>query len=166
MFPRSQPKCQVAQARLGEEPSRSTRVKKNTRKRASSSFETRAAHAPQDEEAFNRCRCVRSSRGRRCRCRPADPRHAAYRAHAGRRRRSRSSGGAVPGLNASRIEPASRRTQPECTSTEMSLIPGGTRNGVVGLVLQRHLHEVAEDRRGEWRGLRVARRASAACRSR
>jgi hypothetical protein len=45
--------AQVAQARLGQEPSRSTRASSQRRRmNISSSFETPAAQAPQDEEMF------------------------------------------------------------------------------------------------------------------
>ena len=39
----------------------------------------------------------------------------------------------MPGLNASRIEPGPLERMPVCTSTEISLMPGGTRNGVSGV---------------------------------
>ena len=47
-------------------------------------------------------------------------------------------------------------------STRISLMPAGTRNGTAGLIGERDLHEIADDRRSEpaaggavaeWRGL-------------
>ena len=59
-------------------------------------------------------------------------------------------------LNASIIVPGPVARMPLWTSTEMSLMPGGIRKGVLRRVFKRHVHKVAEDRRGVERGLRAA----------